>query len=154
MTANTSTHQVTPTISPSPPLGKKASWNWIGNPRVVARKRARLHFPRLLGASQAGALVFARFPGPRFRRKCENAQTRAAERLVKANTDGSQGSNCCVMTASFDKDWSIGRTVRVRPQTAQARRSWNSPPSPILGSPGEIRREIQKQTGTKVCPSP
>lgn len=67
----------------------------------------------------AGALVVARFPGPRFRRKCENAQTRAAELLVKANTDGSQGSNCCVMTASFDKDWGIGRTLRVRPQTAQ-----------------------------------
>lgn len=132
LTANTSTHQVTPTISPSPPLGKsilKLNWQSAG----CGVEESEITFPQAgrEGTGRlAGALVAARFPRPRFRRKRENAQTRTAERLVKANTDSSQGSNCCVMTASFDEDRGTRRTPRVRPQTAQVRRSWSSPPSP------------------------
>lgn len=66
----------------------------------------------------ADVLAATGLPKPRLRMKCENTQTHAAVRTVKANTDGSQNTDCCVMIVSFDKDWGVGKTHRVGPQIA------------------------------------
>lgn len=58
------------------------------------------------------------------------------------------------MTVSFDKDWGIGRRNGWGPGRRRLEGGSRVPPSPNLGSPSEAQRKIQKQTGTKVRPSP